>query len=161
MNWATDITPNIIAMGYPSPDFEKLYRNPMEEVQRFLEMKHKGKYKLWNLCAERSYDKTAFHGRVEDKYQFYDHEAPKFEILVPFCRSVHQWLTQDPENVAVIHCKAGKGRTGVCISSYLLYTQFKPTAKTSLDFYAKERTKNHKGVTIPSQRRYVFNMIDY
>ena len=142
-------------MGYPSPNFEKIYRNPMEEVQRFLETKHKDKYKLWNLCAERSYDKTCFHGRVEDSYQFYDHEAPKFEILIPFCKNVHEWLSQDPENVAVIHCKAGKGRTGVCISCYLMYAQLQPSAKASLDFYGKARTKNHKGVTIPSQRRYV------
>nr|CAG4710360.1 unnamed protein product [Naegleria fowleri] len=150
------ITPNIIAMGYPSPDFEKIYRNPMSEVQRFLETRHKDKYKLWNLCAERTYDKSCFHGRVEDRYQFYDHEAPKFEILIPFCKSVHEWLSQDPGNVAVIHCKAGKGRTGVCISCYLYYSQFLPTAKECLDYYARARTKNHKGVTIPSQRRYVY-----
>lgn len=140
-------------MGYPSPDFEKIYRNPMSEVQRFLETRHKDKYKLWNLCAERTYDKSCFHGRVEDRYQFYDHEAPKFEILIPFCKSVHEWLSQDPGNVAVIHCKAGKGRTGVCISCYLYYSQFLPTAKECLDYYARARTKNHKGVTIPSQRR--------
>jgi phosphatidylinositol-3,4,5-trisphosphate 3-phosphatase/dual-specificity protein phosphatase PTEN len=95
-------------MGFPSENFERFYRNPMNEVQRFFEQKHKGKYKLWNLCAERHYDKECFHGRVCDSYQFFDHEAPTMDIIVPFCISVHEWLNEDPENIAVIHCKAGK-----------------------------------------------------
>ncbi|KAL9658344.1 hypothetical protein ABK040_015664 [Willaertia magna] len=150
------VTPRIIAMGYPSEKIESIFRNPLEEVQRFLEMHHKGKYKLWNLCAERAYNKGHFHGRVEDRYQFYDHEAPKFEIMVPLVQSVKEWLDEHPDNVAVVHCKAGKGRTGVCIASYLLFSQEQPSAITSLDYYAKARTKNQKGVTIPSQRRYVY-----
>jgi hypothetical protein len=31
-----DITPNIIAMGFPSVGKESLYRNPLPEVQRFV-----------------------------------------------------------------------------------------------------------------------------
>jgi len=151
----TYVTNRIIAMGIPSENYERFYRNPLNEVQRFLESKHKGKYKLWNLCAERHYEKSHFQGRVEDAFQFYDHEAPKMEIIIPFCKSVHEWLTSDPENVAIIHCKAGKGRTGVMICCYLLYSRFKDNAQESMDFYAVARTLNQKGVTIPSQQRYI------
>ena len=42
----TYITPRIIAMGYPSTGFEGVYRNPMPEVQRFFEAKHKGHFKV-------------------------------------------------------------------------------------------------------------------
>jgi phosphatidylinositol-3,4,5-trisphosphate 3-phosphatase/dual-specificity protein phosphatase PTEN len=151
----TYVTNRIVAMGFPSENFERFYRNPMTEVQRFLETRHKDKYKLWNLCAEREYNKACFHGRVVDDYQFYDHEAPKMEIIIPFCKSVHEWLTADPENVAFIHCKAGKGRTGVMICCYMLYSQFKANATESMQFYAIARTLNQKGVTIPSQQRYI------
>lgn len=43
------------------------------------------------------------------------------------------------------------------ISAYLLYTKLNGcvTAAKAMDFYAEKRTKNRKGVMIPSQRRYV------
>lgn len=151
------VTDNIIASGFPASGFESLYRNPMPEMKRFFETRHSGKYKLWALTAEpdRQYDKSVFHGRVEDSYQFFDHHAPPFDIVVPMCQTIHQWLTQDPKNVAVIHCKAGKGRTGVAICAYLLYSGQQPTADKALAFYAQRRTKNNKGVTIPSQCRTI------
>lgn len=151
----TYVTDDIIAMGFPSENFERIYRNPMPEVQRFLEMRHKNTYKLYNLCAERHYDKDKFHGRVEESYSFYDHEAPQFKIIIPFCQNVHKWLKEDSGNIAAIHCKAGKGRTGVMICCYMLFSKMYPTANESLGFYANARTHNKKGVTIPSQQRYV------
>lgn len=41
-------------------------------------------------------------------YQFDDHNAPPFELMLPFCSDVEEFLGQDPKNVAVVHCKAGK-----------------------------------------------------
>ena len=34
------VNPRIIAMGFPSLGAEKLFRNPMEEVEAFFEAKH-------------------------------------------------------------------------------------------------------------------------
>jgi phosphatidylinositol-3,4,5-trisphosphate 3-phosphatase and dual-specificity protein phosphatase PTEN len=66
-------------------------------------------------------------------------------------------MNADPLNVSAFHCKAGKGRTGTIISAYLVHVGF-PNYSTSVEalkLYGMIRTKNGKGVTIPSQMRYV------
>jgi len=150
----TYVTPRIIAMGFPSENLEAAYRNSMKEVLRFLDSFHKDHYKVYNLCSERSYDREKFYNRVEI-FPFEDHNAPPFELILQFCQNVAQWLDQDEKNIAVIHCKAGKGRTGLMISAWMVYSKEWATAKDALTFYAAMRTYNQKGVTIPSQIRYV------
>lgn len=57
----------------------------------------------------------------------------------------------DPDNVVAVHCKAGKGRTGLMVVSYLMYCGFKSSAQEARRFYDWARTTDGKGVTIISQ----------
>jgi len=150
----TYITKQIIAMGFPSSGVEKLYRNKMGDVQKFLNTRHNDKFLVVNLCSERHYDVDKFDGRVFP-FPFDDHNCPPFDDMEPFCETLDSWLSMDPENIAAIHCKAGKGRTGLVICIYILHTGTYPDANSALNFYAISRTMNMKGVTIPSQRRWV------
>lgn len=54
------ITPNLIAMGFPSQGFESYYRNSMDDVKLFLQKKFNGRYKIYNLCSEKTYDDKEF-----------------------------------------------------------------------------------------------------
>ncbi|VDL61012.1 unnamed protein product [Hymenolepis diminuta] len=148
------ISPRIIAMGFPAERIEGLYRNHIDEVSRFFELRHKGHYKIYHLCNERDFNEYRFSGPVV-RYPFSDHNAPQFEQILALCRDVMQFLNAHEENVVAINCKAGKGRTGVMVCACLMELQEARNAEEALRLYAEKRTRNGQGVTIPSQRRYV------
>ncbi|TKY70609.1 phosphatase protein [Spatholobus suberectus] len=158
----TYITENIIAMGFPGGDLssgifgyiEGFYRNHMEEVIKFFETHHKGKYKVYNLCSERLYDGSLFQGKVAT-FPFSDHNCPPIELIASFCQSAYSWLKEDIQNVVVVHCKAGMGRTGLMICSLLLFLKFFPTAEEAIDYFNHKRCVDGKALVIPSQIRYV------
>ncbi|KAK2987860.1 hypothetical protein RJ640_025627, partial [Escallonia rubra] len=146
------ITDRILAMSFPAERVRAMYRNPLWQVKSVLDMRHQGHYRVYNLCIEQSYDPSHFHGRVE-RFPFDDNHVPSLQMIKDFCESVDSWLSSDPKNIAVIHCMAGKGRTGLMVSAYLVYTGI--LAEDALQIYADKRTTNNEGVSIPSQRRYV------
>ncbi|KAM1009743.1 hypothetical protein ACFX13_046011 [Malus domestica] len=148
----TYITDRILAMSFPSERMRAMYRNPLWQVKSVLDMRHQDHYKIYNLCIEESYDPSHFHGRVE-RFPFDDNHVPHLEMIKLFCENVDSWLSQDPKNIAVIHCMAGKGRTGLMVCAYLVYCGM--PAEEALLLYAQRRTINNEGVSIPSQRRYV------
>ncbi|KAF9167356.1 hypothetical protein DFQ26_004835 [Actinomortierella ambigua] len=115
-------------MGYPSKSLEAFYRNPMSDVEKFLDSRHEDRYKVYNL-------------------------PPPFQLIHPFCEDVSDWLHTQHDHVVAVHCKAGKGRTGVMICSYLVHCG--ATAAEAIQWYGDKRTMDGCGVTIPSQLRYI------
>ena len=150
----TYITPNIIAMGKPSTSIEGMYRNKLGDVVGFFNQRHPNHYKVYNLCEERFYPNNTFYQQAS--FPFQDHEAPPLNLIHPFCVDAKKFLDLDPNNIVAIHCKAGKGRTGTFISCLLLYLNIFDNAADCLKYYGMMRVENGRGVTVPSQIRYVF-----
>lgn len=150
------ITDRIIAIGYPATGIEANFRNSKVQTQQFLTRRHgKGNVKVFNLRGGYYYDADNFDGNVIC-FDMTDHHPPSLELMAPFCREAKEWLEADDKHVIAVHCKAGKGRTGVMICALLIYINFYPSPRQILDYYSIIRTKNNKGVTIPSQRRYIY-----
>ncbi|KAI9499355.1 protein-tyrosine phosphatase-like protein [Zychaea mexicana] len=148
------VTDRVIAMSYPSEGWEGLYRNPLKEVKKFLDDRHgPTNYKVYNLRSEKQYREEVFSSSAA-MFGFKDHQAPPFNLLIEFCKDAGQWL-KDPKHVVAIHCKAGKGRTGTAIAALLLYTQQAASSDAAMRLYNTKRTKDGRGITIPSQIRYV------
>ena len=47
--------------------------------------------------------------------------GPHFHRTQAFCSSAQRWMQGDPDNVVAVHCKGGKGRTGMMISAFLAF----------------------------------------
>uniref|UniRef100_A0A8C9EU60 Phosphatidylinositol-3,4,5-trisphosphate 3-phosphatase n=1 Tax=Pavo cristatus TaxID=9049 RepID=A0A8C9EU60_PAVCR len=155
----TYVTDRVIAMSFPSSGKQSFYRNPIEEVARFLDTKHADHYKVYNLCSEKGYDPKYFHYRVERIF-IDDHNVPALQDMLKFTASVHEWMNQDEKNIIAIHCKGGKGRTGTMVCTWLIHSDQFESAKESLDYFGERRTDRttstkFQGVETPSQSRYV------
>jgi phosphatidylinositol-3,4,5-trisphosphate 3-phosphatase/dual-specificity protein phosphatase PTEN len=155
------INERIIAMGYPAQGFEALYRNDFSDVREFLDEHHSDNYIVYNLCSERTYSGDVFGTCPVEKFPFDDHNPPNFDLIRQFCVHAADWLNAAAEHIIAVHCKAGKGRTGVMICALLVHMGTYANATDAMAFYGDKRTHNHKGVTIPSQRRYVLYYKDY
>eukprot|EP00892_Ulva_mutabilis_P004328 jgi/Ulvmu1/2267/UM013_0114.1 len=151
----TYITDRIIAMSWPGDGAEGWYRNPIGEVARMLDKYHGGHYRVYNLCSERGYNESIFTGGSVITFPMDDHQVPPLPMLFDFSRDAQDYLAQDEANTVVIHCKAGKGRTGICIAALLLTLGRSHTWSAALAQFAISRTANGVGVTIASQRRWV------
>jgi phosphatidylinositol-3,4,5-trisphosphate 3-phosphatase/dual-specificity protein phosphatase PTEN len=66
-----------------------------------------------------------------------------------------QFNDRSEKPAIVVHCKAGKGRTGMMISALLLFIGMYPSAETAINHYNRVRVIDDKGLTIASQKRYV------
>jgi phosphatidylinositol-3,4,5-trisphosphate 3-phosphatase/dual-specificity protein phosphatase PTEN len=54
------------------------------------------------------------------------------------------YLIKNPQAVAAVHCKAGKGRTGVMICCYLIFSGLCKDSDEAMEHYSLKRTLNKK-----------------
>jgi len=151
------ITEKVIAMGFPSTGMQTLYRNSLSDIIKFFKIKHNDIVKVYNLCIEkdRIYNKNIFPHSKVGLFPATDHNPSPIKLILEFCIDICLYLIKNPKGVAAVHCKAGKGRTGVMICSYLVFSGLCKNCEQAFRYYGRMRTKNNTGVTIASQRRYI------
>jgi protein-tyrosine phosphatase len=76
--------------------------------------------------------------------------------MLEFCVDIYLYLSKDKENMAAIHCKAGKGRTGVMICAYLLFSGLCKNALEAFKHYAERRSHSRKVYYIYNFRELQF-----
>lgn len=147
------ICPRIISMSFPGSGIISLYRNSIYEVSRFLNERHNSNYLIFNLSSF-SYDISLFNNQVIT-YEWIDHQAPKLCILFDICSRIKSYLNENIKNTVVIHCNAGKGRTGTVIICLLIFLGAFNSLEESMDYYSHKRFSFGDAVTQPGQIRYI------
>nr|AAI33086.1 Zgc:158345 protein [Danio rerio] len=151
----TYVTERIIAVSFPQDCFEETYLRNLRDVTRMLKSKHADNYLIINL-SERKQELTRMNPKTLDT-GWPDLHAPPLDKICTICKAVENWLNADPLHVVVIHCRGGKGRIGVVISSFVHFTDVSASADQALDRFAMRKFYDDKvsAVMTPSQKRYV------
>ncbi|KAH8911271.1 phosphatases II [Coniochaeta sp. PMI_546] len=167
------VTSNIIATSGPSQTYpQRAYRNPLDRLVAFLDSRHGDGWAIWEFRAEGTgYPDEAVYNRIRH-YPWPDHHPPPFGLVPMIMASMRNWLHegqaagQDVENkegkekksdrVIVVHCKAGKGRSGSMACSFLI-SECGWSVEEALARFTERRMRPGfgKGVSIPSQLRWI------
>eukprot|EP00039_Didymoeca_costata_P018887 m.335385 g.335385 ORF g.335385 m.335385 type:complete len:559 (-) comp17585_c0_seq1:74-1750(-) len=162
----TYINTQIIAMGVPATGFISWFRNPIDEVVKFFNLRHKNAYRIYNVCPEHPYPHERFDNNVR-AYDVQDHTPPTMDIIMTFLADASEFVKGGKQRVLAVHCRGGKGRTGTMVCSWLLYSGYCRTAEDALTEFATARTELRKasnklqGVDTPSQKRYVKQIAEW
>lgn len=84
-----------------------------------------------------------------------DHNPGPLPMIFKFSVDAVLFLAQHPDNTIAVHCKAGKGRTGLAICAYFVLQEAFKTSEEAVLAFNQRRTNNSKGLSIPSQMRYL------
>ncbi|KAJ5215609.1 Phosphatase tensin type [Penicillium cinerascens] len=159
------VTDNIIATSGPSGTYpQRAYRNPLDSLVQFLDSKHGSNWCIWEFRAEGTgYPDSEVYDRIHH-FPWPDHHPPPFALIPNIMGSMRNWLQRleqkegdEPgKRVAVVHCKAGKGRSGTVATGYLI-SQEGWKKEEALQRFTERRMRVGfgNGVSIPSQMRYV------
>lgn len=150
----------VIATSGPSSTYpQRAYRNPTDSLVKFLDYKHGANWVIWEFRAEGTgYPDSEVYHRIRH-YPWPDHHPPPFALIPNIMASMRDWLKgidAPKDRVVVVHCKAGKGRSGTVACSYLI-SEEGWTVKDALARFTARRMRSGfgAGVSIPSQLRWV------
>ena len=157
----TDSLPVIATSGPSSTYPQRAYRNPTDALVKFLDYKHGAQWSIWEFRAEGTgYPDSEVYHRIRH-YPWPDHHPPPFALVPNIMASMRDWLkppkAEDGKGrTVVVHCKAGKGRSGTMACSYLI-SEEGWAVKDALERFTQRRMRVGfgNGISIPSQLRWI------
>lgn len=155
------VVDNIIVTSGPGASYPQVaYRNPLKDVVKFLDSKHGENWSIWEFRAEGTgYPDSEVYNRIRH-YPWPDHHPPPFNLVPLIMASMRNWLkgpdAEGKGRVAVVHCKAGKGRSGTMSCSYLI-SEESWTPEAAMQRFTERRMRPGfgNGISIPSQLRWI------
>uniref|UniRef100_A0A8C7J8W2 Uncharacterized protein n=1 Tax=Oncorhynchus kisutch TaxID=8019 RepID=A0A8C7J8W2_ONCKI len=152
----TYITERIISVFFLPHLEEQRYRGNLQEVAAMLKSKHQDKFLLLNL-SEKRHDITRLSPKVED-FGWPDLHAPPLDKICAMCKVMETWMTSDPSNVIVLHCKGNTGKIGVIVGAYMHYSKISAGVDQALTTLAMRKFCEDKVSSSlqPSQNRYMY-----
>lgn len=163
---------------------QRAYRNPLDRLVAFLDSKHGKNWAIWEFRAEGTgYPDDLVYNRIRH-YPWPDHHPPPFRLVPMIMASMRNWVNgndleadgvggpdegknllgkvleawkdKKSPRVIVVHCKAGKGRSGTMACSFLI-SECGWTPEEALARFTERRMrpKFGPGVSIPSQLRWI------
>ncbi|GAP82447.2 putative dual specificity phosphatase [Rosellinia necatrix] len=176
---------NLPSSSGPSQTYpQRAYRNPLDRLVKFLDIEHGKNWAIWEFRAEGTgYPDGLVYNRIRH-YPWPDHHPPPFRLVPMILASMRNWLggneldadapgtaghksklatqvldaLKDKKNarVVVVHCKAGKGRSGTIACSYLI-AEHGWTPQEAIARFTERRMRPNfgPGVSIPSQVRWL------
>ncbi|KIX97001.1 uncharacterized protein Z520_07115 [Fonsecaea multimorphosa CBS 102226] len=162
------VTDYIVVTSGPSSVWpRKAYRNPLDQLVGFLDRKHGEDWAIFEFRAEGTgYPDSEVYNRIHH-FPWPDHHPPPFAIVPNVMAAMRNWIQRvdedadkskdrDKKRVAVVHCKAGKGRSGTVACSYLISEEgWKKEEALQRFTIRRMRPGFGLGVSIPSQLRWV------
>ncbi|KAK8079647.1 hypothetical protein PG997_007465 [Apiospora hydei] len=175
------VTDNIVATSGPSQTYpQRAYRNPLDRLVEFLDKKHGKDWAIWEFRAEGTgYPDNLVYNRIrhypmrnwlsgneldadgvaggggEDGKQA-NNNNNDHSLLEKVIDTWKGGSDKKNPRIVVVHCKAGKGRSGSMACSYLI-SQCGWTPEEALARFTERRMrpKFGPGVSIPSQLRWI------
>ena len=153
-------------MGFPGEGMKAFYRNSFRDVIKYFGKYHQGKVKIYNLCDDDYIDTAKISipvshhfitkyklGVTNVPYSYFpmaDHNPASVKMIFYLCLDAVVFMSHDPANVIAVHCKAGKGRTGLVLACYMIFMEACDDAAEAIDLFNSRRTVDMKGLKIPS-----------
>lgn len=163
----TPLNKVVVTSGPSSVWPRKAYRNPIEQLVSFLDRTHGSDWAVFEFRAEGTgYPDEKVYGRIHH-FPWPDHHPPPFGVVPNVMAGMRNWIQGDDggeegeggnrgKRVAVVHCKAGKGRSGTMSCAYLISEEGWKREEALERFTVRRmRAGFGQGVSIPSQLRTV------